>query len=383
MLWVCLAAIGFIVYTYALFPALLHLRAMGKSLPPAPDASGPDASGELPTVSVVIAAHNEKAGLPGKLESLETLDYPADKIEWIIVSDGSSDGTDAYLSDAFAGHDNRRFLHYSEPKGKCGALNEGVALATGDIILFMDARQVISSNAAMALVPYLADPAIGAVTGELVLSKDSSLEASNFGLYWQYEKWIRDNESRLFSTTGVTGALYAIRRKDFIPNEIGTTLDDFDTPINLLKQGKRTIYVPGAYAFDSANDDIALEFRRKVRNLAGNWQSFLKNRWLFNPTQNKVWWQFISHKVFRLLVPFAMIITLLSSFAGALMGQGLLQIIVLLQLAFYGLAAASYAGVPGTKNKAINFLNVFLQLNAAALVATLRFFFSKEAIRWR
>jgi len=215
MLWVCLAAIGFIVYTYALFPALLHLRAMGKSLPPAPDASGPDASGELPTVSVVIAAHNEKAGLPGKLESLETLDYPADKIEWIIVSDGSSDGTDAYLSDAFAGHDNRRFLHYSEPKGKCGALNEGVALATGDIILFMDARQVISSNAAMALVPYLAHPAIGAVTGELVLSKDSSLEASNFGLYWQYEKWIRDNESRLFSTTGVTGALYAIRRKDF------------------------------------------------------------------------------------------------------------------------------------------------------------------------
>lgn len=380
MVWLFLSAVGFIFYTYAVFPALLHLRAYSKTLPvPKPVT----ADNPLPSVSIVIAAHNEKASLPGKLASLEKLDYPADKIEWIIVSDGSTDGTAEFLNKAFGDHDNRICVHYEQSKGKCGALNEGVARATGDVILFMDARQVVSPNVAMALVPYLADKSIGAATGELILSEDSSLEAANFGMYWRYEKSIRENETRIFSTTGVTGALYAIRREDFIPNVLGTLLDDFETPISLLKQGKRTLFIPGAYAFDKANDDLALEFRRKVRNLAGNWQSFMKNQWLFSPTKNPVFWQFASHKLFRLLVPFALIIALVSAIAGALMGNSFLQYALLIQLAIYALAGASYAGLPGTKNKTLNFFKVFLQLNAAALVATVRFFGSKRAISWR
>ena len=380
MVWLFFIATGFIVYTYAIFPVLVHLRAQGKPLPvPLPTT----ADNPLPTVSIVIAAYNEKASLPVKLSSLEALDYPADKIEWIIVSDGSTDGTAEFLHEAFRDHENRICIHYEQSRGKCGALNEGVARATGDVILFMDARQAVSPNVAMALVPYLADKSIGAATGELILSEDSSLEAANFGLYWRYEKSIRVNETRLFSTTGVTGALYAIRREDFIPNVLGTLLDDFETPISLLKQGKRTLFIPGAYAFDKANDDLALEFRRKVRNLAGNWQSFMKNIWLFNPGKNPVFWQFVSHKLFRLLVPFAMIIALLSALAGALMGNVFLSYALLVQLALYALAGASYAGLPGTKNRLLNFLKVFLQLNAAALVATIRFFGSKQAISWR
>lgn len=380
MTWIFLAAVSFILYTYALFPVLLHLRAKGKSMPePLPTT----AENPLPTVSIVIAAYNEKASLPGKLASLEQLDYPADKVEWIIVSDGSTDGTGEFLTEAFAGHDNRSCIHYEQSKGKCGALNEGVASARNDVILFMDARQVVSPNVARALVPFLADESIGAATGELVLSEDSSLEAANFGMYWRYEKWIRENETRLHSITGVTGALYAIRRADFLPNIIGTLLDDFETPISLLKQGKRTLFVPGAYAFDSANDDLALEFRRKVRNLAGNWQSFMKNYWLFSPRKNPVWLQFLSHKLFRLLVPFAMIIALVSALVGALMGNSFLQFMLAGQVAVYGLAGASYAGLPGTSNQALNFLKVFLQLNAAAFVGTLRFFGSKRAISWK
>ena len=337
----------------------------------------------LPSVSIVIAAHNEKASLPAKIASLEKLDYPREKMEWIIVSDGSTDGTEHYLNDVFSAHPNRTCIHYDTSKGKCGALNEGVARATGDVILFMDARQEVSPNVARALVPFLADESVGAATGELILSEDSSLEAANFGMYWRYEKWIRSNETRLCSITGVTGALYAIRRKDFIPNVIGTLLDDFETPISLLKQGKTTMYVPGAFAFDKANDDLSLEFRRKVRNLAGNWQSFMKNTWLFVPGRNPVWWQFMSHKLFRLLVPFAMIIALFSSLAGALMGSTFLLWMLVAQLTVYTLAGASYAGLPGTSNKALNFLKVFLQLNAAAFVATVRFFGSNREISWR
>ena len=380
MYWLFILSIGFVLYTYAVFPLILDLLARGRLIPQ-PKSGTEDYS--LPTVSIVIAAHNERDSLPGKIESLEALDYPHDKIEWIVVSDGSTDGTEEYLNDAFSGHDNRTLIHYKESRGKCGALNEGVARATGDVILFMDARQLVSPNVAMALVPYLADETIGAATGELILTEDSSLEAANFGTYWRYEKWIRENETRLLSITGVTGALYAIRRSDFIPNKIGTLLDDFETPISLLKHRKRTLFISGAYAYDKANDDLALEFRRKVRNLAGNWQSFMKNKWLFDPRKNMVWWQFISHKLFRLLVPFAMIIALVSSLVGAVMGDSFLQLMFVIQLALYGLAGASYAGLPGTSNKALNFLKVFLQLNAAALVATLRFFSSDKAISWR
>ncbi|MFK7996592.1 MAG: glycosyltransferase family 2 protein [Granulosicoccus sp.] len=380
MIWIFLVAAGFVLYTYAIFPIFLHLRATGRALPKPPAITR---NNPLPTVSIVIAAHNEKANLPTKLASLEALDYPKDKIEWIIVSDGSTDGTAEFIVKELAEHANRTCIHYEESQGKCGALNIGVAHATGDVILFMDARQAVSSNAAKDLVPYLADKSIGAATGELILSEDSSLEAANFGLYWRYEKWIRENETRLWSTTGVTGALYAIRREDFIPNAIGTLLDDFETPISLLKQGKRTLYVPGAYAFDNANDDLSLEFRRKVRNLAGNWQSFMKNPWLFIPGENPVWAQFLSHKLFRLLVPFAMIIAFLSALIGSFTGSFFLQCMLAGQLALYGLAAASYAELPGTSNKPLNFFKVFLQLNAAAFVATLRFFGSKRAISWR
>lgn len=371
---VFLMAVAFILYTYALFPLFLHHKARNV---PALSAYDPDV---WPSISIVIAAHNEADNLPAKLISLEKLDYSAGLVEWIIVSDGSTDETRTLLESRFSGHPNRTVKHLETSLGKCGALNQGVALATGDIIVFMDARQQVSSNALMKLVPFLDNADVGAVSGELILSDDSSIEAGNFGLYWRYEKWIRDNESRVFSTTGATGALYAIRRSDFIPNKQGTLLDDFDTPVSLLKQGKRTLFVPGAYAFDKASDDTAQEFRRKVRNLAGNWQSFNTNRWLFNPRANRVWWQFLSHKVFRLLVPQALII----AFISAALGDGVfLNTMLVLQLAFYAIAVASYKGIPGTSNKLCNLIEIFLQLNAAALVATFRYFLSNRVISWR
>ncbi len=369
-----LLSVLFIVYTYAVFPIALHYLAKNKT-PLVADI--PD---KWPSVSIVIAAHNEAEGLPGKIESLEALDYPPELVEWIVVSDGSTDNTHSLLQSAFEGYDNRIVKHLPKSLGKCGALNAGVELATNSIICFMDARQRVSKNALKALVPYLNNDEVGAVSGELVIMDENSLEAANFGFYWRYEKWIRENESRLFSTTGVTGALYAIRRKDFIPNKIGTLLDDFDTPINLLAQRKRTLFIPGAYAFDKANDDLKLEFRRKVRNLAGNWQSFQTNPWLYNPSKNPVWWQFLSHKVFRLLVPFALII----AFVASLIGSGwFLNTMLVIQLLFYGIALASYTKLPGTRNDLFNSIQVIVQLNAAALVGTIRFFTSKRAISWR
>ncbi len=372
-----LLSAGLVVYVYALFPVLLHLRARG-----CPELSAKEPE-QWPTVSIVIAAHNEANNLPIKFKSLEELDYPSDLIEWIVVSDGSTDHTQEVAAQWFDSHDNRKLIHLDTSRGKCGALNEGVAQATGEIILFMDARQPVSNNSAKRLIPFLLDPTIGAATGELVLSDNTSLEAANFGLYWKYEKWIRDNQSRLFSTTGVTGALYAIRRADFRPNPQGTLLDDFDTPVGLLEQRKRTVYVPGAFAFDAAADDIHQEFRRKVRNLGGNWQSFSRHPWLFNPKKNPVWIQFLSHKFGRLIVPWALILALLTALIGAVSGSAFLLVMLLLQLAFYALAIASYLDLPFARAKILNFPKIFVQMNAAALMGTLKYFFSKRAISWR
>ena len=374
MTTVFIVSVVFIIYTYALFPVFLHFRA--KSKPPLRSVE-PDT---WPTVSIVIAAHNEEPNLATKIKTLEELDYPPELLEWIFVSDGSTDGTHAYLDKAFSEHSNRHVVHLEKSLGKCGALNTGIAQATGEIILFMDARQPVSNNAVKKLIPFLLDPTVGAVSGELVLAEDSSNEAGNFGLYWRYEKWIRDNESRLFSTTGATGALYAIRRADFIPNKLGTLLDDFNTPASLLKHGKRTLFVQGAYAFDRAADDLKQEFGRKVRNTAGRWQSYQLNAWLFNPLRNPVWWQFLSHNVFRLLVPYALI----AAFVSAAFAEGpIMNTMLLLQLEFYIIAAASYKKLPGTGNKLFSMVVVFLQLNLSAFIATGRFFFSRREISWR
>lgn len=369
-----ISSVLFIVYTYAIFPLFLHIRAKRK---PALTCVDPKS---WPKVSIVIAAHNEESNLESKINSLEDLDYPPELLEWVFVSDGSTDGTQALLEKACANNQNRHVIHLEQSLGKCGALNTGVAQATGEVILFMDARQSVSNNAVKKLIPFLSDPSVGAVSGELVLAEDSSVEAGNFGLYWRYEKWIRDNESRLFSTTGATGALYAIRRADFTPNKLGTLLDDFDTPASLLKLGKRTLFVQGAYAFDQAADDLGQEFIRKVRTNAGRWQSYRTHAWLFNPLRNPVWWQFLSHNVFRLLVPYAMII----AFVSALTGNGpFMDTMLIYQLMFYAIAAASYKKLPGTSNKLFSMVVVFLQLNLAAFVATGRFFITQREISWR
>ena len=384
-----LSAVGFCLYTYLLFPLLLHLLARSArdselsqqgSLPtPRGDAmtAGSSHTVDLPRVSIVIAAHNEVLNLPTKIASLDALDYPQDRLECIFVSDGSTDGTVAMLRKACEARNNWKFQHYDSAAGKPTALNLGVLQASGDIVVFMDARQSVAHQAIRALTARLDDAAVGAVSGELVLRDDLGREASNVGLYWRYEKWIRDNDSRLFSTTGATGALYAIRRADYQALLSDALLDDFETPVALLKAGKRTVFEPAACVFDQAEADTGREFRRKVRTLAGNFQSFSRNRWLFHPRRNPVWWQFLSHKVFRLLVPYALTIALMASLFGQ---TPFLRLMLLLQVCFYGLGLL---GMLGMQNRLSSLIKLFLQLNAAAVIGAWRACNGGSAVRWK
>ncbi|MGE5358599.1 MAG: glycosyltransferase family 2 protein, partial [Bacteroidales bacterium] len=310
--WVFWSAVATILYVYVAYPLLLAVAATVRPRPvrkAAPDA-------ELPPISIVIAARNEGRRLAGRLDNLLALDYPAPR-QIVVVADGSSDDTAAAV---------RRFgpaveLVVQPPLGKAAALNAGVARARHDIVVFADARQRFAPDTLRHLARNFADPSVGAVSGELVLdceSADGSAVSSvgdGVGLYWQYEKWLRRRESRVNSTLGTTGAVYAMRRECWRPLPANTILDDVLAPMRVVLAGRRVVFDADARAFDRAAPDGAAESRRKVRTLAGNYQLIALEPRVLVPVLNPVWWQFVSHKVGRLVVPYALVACFITSAA--------------------------------------------------------------------
>lgn len=323
-----------IAYVYAGYPLLLEAWAR---LRPRPARKQGFADGHWPAISIIVAARNEAARLPGRVQNLITLEYDGPR-EIIVVSDGSTDDTARALA-PYAGHVT---VIEVPAGGKPLALNAGVAAATGDILIFADARQRFAPDALMALVSNFADPRVGGATGELVLDCESGTAASTVsdgvGAYWRYEKWLRRNEGLVQSTLGATGAIYALRRSVWQPLPAETLLDDVLAPMRAVLAGFRVVFDETAVAYDRASTDAATESRRKTRTLAGNYQILALEPRLLLPFVNPVWLQYVSHKVGRLVVPWALIGLLISS--AALANDGWLYAAALvLQLLFYGLAA--------------------------------------------
>ncbi|MFV1984921.1 MAG: glycosyltransferase family 2 protein, partial [Thiohalomonadales bacterium] len=282
----------FIFYTYAGYPLLIFALASRYK----PILGNPDDQNEWPNITIIIPVHNEEENVINKLDNLKSLDYPQDKLEIIFVSDASTDDTNKLLASA----DNIKLISYFPRKGKPTALNKAVSEVKSDIILFTDVRQELDAPAAKFLVSTLNQNNVGAVSGELVHRDPLTHTGRNVGLYWRYEKWIRKAESQFHSTAGVTGALYVIRRNDYIPLLEDTLLDDFEVPIQILKNNKRVVFDPRAKIYDEVQEESVAEQKRKIRTLTGNYQSFLRHLWLFSPISNPIFIQFISHKVFRL-----------------------------------------------------------------------------------
>jgi poly-beta-1,6-N-acetyl-D-glucosamine synthase len=355
-------SVAFVLYIYAGYPALLALcvrlrRAhFQSSMSNLSNAQGLGDGGPLPGVSVIIAARNEARLLPARIANLLASDYPAERLEIIVASDGSTDDTAA----ALAPYHRRVTLLDLPATGKAGALNAAVMYATNPILVFADARQRFAPDAIRRLVTHFSDRRIGAVSGELVLDCEEGPEArltpgptstvsDGVGTYWKYEKWIRRQEGMVASTVGVTGAIYAMRRWLWQPLPADAILDDVIGPMRLVQRGYRVAFEPAARAFDQTAGDALAELRRKVRTLAGNFQLLRYEPRLIVPGLNPVWLQFVSHKIGRLLVPYALIALLGSSaylFAASLtdLKVGLDPAVAVYaaalvgQLSFYGLA---------------------------------------------
>ncbi len=334
LFWVSVLIIG---YVYAGYPLLLALRARAAGRPP--HKRRLDDTGPWPAISIIVAARNEGARLPVRVENLLELPYSGRR-EVIVVSDGSTDGTAASLA-RFAG---RITLVEIAPGGKPAALNAAVEAATGEILVFGDARQTFSADALRHLAANFADPKVGGATGELVLdceeAGDGNAESSigeGVGLYWRYEKWLRRNESLVWSTLGATGAIYALRRDLWRPLPSETLLDDVLAPMRAVLGGRRIVFDEGARAYDRVAPDAAAESRRKTRTLAGNYQILALEPRLLLPIVNPVWWQYASHKIGRLLVPWALLAALVAS--AFLVAESWMYLAAfVLQLGFYALA---------------------------------------------
>ena len=284
-----------------------------------------------PSVSLLIAMHNESKDVQAKIHNCLELDYPPDKLQIIVSLDAPTDGTDVHLRQyADRGVD---VVHCPVRKGKAQALNSGMAVARGEIVLFADAGQRLERSAIRELVANFADESVGAVSGALVLLDASAKEATDgVGLYWRYEKKLRAMESDIHSVPGATGAIYAIRRRLFVPLPAGAILDDVVVPMRIVLEGKRAIFDPTARAYGAITQSPELEYEKKKRTLTGNYQLLAEMPELLVPWHNPIFVQLVSHKLGRLIVPYCLVGLFISNL---FLLDGLYRIVMALQVMWY------------------------------------------------
>ncbi len=353
LFWLSLAVVS---YAYVGYAMLLAMLARFRTLPV-------HRASIWPTVSILIAAHNEEANLPRKLAGLAALHYPAERLEIVVASDGSTDRTNAILSE----HGPRVVsVVLSQPGGKASALNHAAAAASGDILVFMDARQTVDADAVAELVACFADSQVGAVSGELHLeTADGRPSPDALGIYWKIEKLVRKLESATGSVVGVTGALFAMRRELFVPLPPGTLLDDVLTPMQVSRAGKRVLFLDTAVARDRIFSQSGKEFARKVRTLTGNYQLLQLAPWLLS-LRNPLLFRLISHKLLRLTVPALLALMLLTS---ALSPGAFYHAAFGFQLVLYALALIGTFAPDSRRFRVVSIAYTFAMLNVAAAIA--------------
>jgi poly-beta-1,6-N-acetyl-D-glucosamine synthase len=365
-----LSAAG-VLLAYAGYPLLMAARAR---LLPRPVQR----AAQTPMLDIVLVVHNGAAHLAAKLANLLALDYPADALCVHVVCDGCSDGSAAIAR----GLHGVQVHEFAQRRGKSACLADVIPQLGGELVLFTDVRQRVEAGAARALAAVLADPQVGAVSGELMLEADGDY-GRGVDAYWRYEKAIRKLESASGSLVGVTGALYCARRQALPAIPSGLVLDDMWIPLAMAARGWRVVFEPAARAWDRAATDPLAEERRKRRTLAGNFQ--LIHRWpqLAIPGAHPLALRLWGHKWLRLLAPWLLLAMLLSSALLALRGSPFFTVMLILQLGGW-LTALAGRLLPGTARwMPVRLAAAFASLNTSALIALPDYLRNRQAHLWQ
>ena len=382
--WVAVAGLALPLYSYLVYPLVLFVLASVvqtwrdiRYLLSRTDRRSQ--SSRMPSVSIIIAAYNEEDCIADTVGLCLDADYPEDRIEVIVGSDGSDDRTVEIVREKDS--EGVRALDFSERRGKASVLRDCAEAATGDVLIFTDANTALDENAVRNLVRHFDDPEIGAVCGELrLLSPDG--RSAREGIYWRYEVVLKMLESRLRAVLGANGGIYALRRELF-PDISGNLItEDFVIPMKVRAQGYGVVYDPEAVAYEDAPSAASAEFRRRLRIGAGNWQALWHCAPLLLPWKGFVSPAFWSHKVLRWFTPFLLVAALVANLF--LLRRPLWQGIMAVQLAFYGAALMGY-----TLNRfklpagPLRLASYFVSINAALGLGLVRGAAGLQRVTWR
>lgn len=366
-------AAALVLYAYIGYPAWLRLRMLWRARPVMRGAF-------TPFISIAMVVRNEEQTLESKLQNLLTLDYPQDRSEIVVVSDGSTDRTEEILR-MHADNPRIKVVLNQLSLGKAAALNDAVSVAHGEILVFTDVRQTIEAPAVRLLLENFADPDVGCASGELMLGDPGSGQSqAGVGLYWRTEKLVRELESASGAVVGATGALYAVRSELISKVPQGTILDDVYVPMQVVRQGKRVVFDSRARVWDTPTLGAGREFSRKVRTLGGNYQLLQIAPWLLSG-KNPIRFEFVSHKLLRLAVPLALGIVFSTSL---FLRAPLYRCVLIAQVFVYALGAISFTRLArrGVFARIADAAGTFLMLNGAAVVALANFVSGRRAA-WR
>jgi len=292
-----------IVYTYAGYPFLIWLFSRASSRP------RKDSAGTTPYITLLIAAFNEEKVIAQKIENSLQLIYPRDRLQILVMDDGSEDRTQEIIK-SYA--DRGVELAYNPPRrGKMAAINRAIQQARGEIVLFSDASNSYAVDVVSEIAAPFSDPRVGAVVGARTIEAGEGGLGESEGLYWKYESFIQKNESLLGCCTGIIGEILALRRDLFTPPPDGIINDDFFMAMQVAKQGYRVVYAPKARSFESISLHAQDGIERRKRIVAGRYQAIMHADRLLPRNRPFVVWQIISHKFMRPLVPIFMIAVLL------------------------------------------------------------------------
>jgi cellulose synthase/poly-beta-1,6-N-acetylglucosamine synthase-like glycosyltransferase len=330
-----------------------------------------------PFISILIPAYNEEEMIGQKLRNCLSLDYPAEQMEIVVACDGCKDNT-AAIAKSFEDGKRLRVLDYAVNRGKTTILNEGVKELKGEIVVFSDAAALLYKDSVRKILANFADPEVGAVSGKYVVVKADEVDVGKSeDIYWKYETFLKVQESELSSNLGAHGHLHAIRKHLYPGLPPGTINDDYIIPVSVLGKGYRAVYEPKAIVYEEAREMTG--FGRRVRIMAGNLQQLREIKSVLRPFLPLPLFFFLSHKVSRLLVPFAMVAALIANLF--LLGEPIYQLLLIAQAVFYLVALAG--AIVKLRPKAVMLPFYFCMINAATFFGLYHVLTSRRKMAWK